>query len=216
MTLAKEFQEWDRDNHAPDPQDVQEQAAAHSGHEVPLDAPCTEHCTHPEHHQHIQVQEESFKEKWMRAVADGENLRRRLEKEKKEAIDYALFRFGKEIITIADQLAWAVASVSIKDGESDALYTGVSMTFQELERVLGQFGILKINALHALFDPHLHQVIQEQEDAVLPPGTIVNILQNGYTMHDRLLRPAMVVVVKAPTESSDGSKSTTDHQEADA
>jgi molecular chaperone GrpE len=200
MIFTQESKQWDRENQGPQDPGTDNQAHAE---EVSLDSPCTEACTHPEH-KRPEVQEESFKEKWMRAIADGENLRRRLEKEKKDGIDYALFRFGKEIIGIADQLSWAVGSVSSHDvQQNEGLYQGVSMTLGELERVFVQFGILKINALHQMFDPHMHQVIQEQEDTTFEPGTIVNILQNGYKMHDRLLRPAMVVVVKAPVTPSD-------------
>jgi molecular chaperone GrpE len=164
---------------------------------------------HPEH-QELETPEESFRDKWLRAAADGENLRRRLEKEKKEGIDYALFRFAKELIAIADQLSWAIASVTTSEGQKDVLYQGVSMTLAELERVFGQFGIVKIDALNHMFNPHFHQVMQEQEDDSMAPGTVLNVLQNGYRMHDRLLRPSMVVVAKNTSTSVPTSENSQD------
>jgi molecular chaperone GrpE len=177
--------------------------------EISLDSPCTETCMHPEH-QELETPEESFRDKWLRAAADGENLRRRLEKEKKEGIDYALFRFAKELIAIADQLSWAIASVTTSEGQKDVLYQGVSMTLAELERVFGQFGIVKIDALNHMFNPHFHQVMQEQEDDSMAPGTVLNVLQNGYRMHDRLLRPSMVVVAKNTSTSVPTSENSQD------
>lgn len=179
--------------------DGETQDTVHGTEEISLDSPCKEGCDHPEH-QNALSEEESLRDKWLRAVADGENLRRRLEKEKKEGIDYALFRFAKELIAIADQLSWAVASVTTEEGQRDVLYQGVSMTLGELERLLAQFSILKVEALNQMFNPHVHQVMQEEEHSTLAPGTILQVLQNGYKMHDRLLRPAMVVVAKAKAE----------------
>jgi molecular chaperone GrpE len=170
-----------------------------TGSEINLDSPCTEHCDHPEHQKHT---EDFWKEKCLRTAAESENLRRRLEKEKQEGIEYALFRFSKEIIGIADQLSWAVASVATPEGQQDSLYQGVSMTLAELERVLSTFGIIKIDALNQPFNPHQHQVVQEQEHADIAPGTIVSVLQNGYMLKERLLRPAMVTVAKAVSENS--------------
>ena len=172
----------------------------HDGSEIDLDSPCTTHCEHPEHQKPT---EDFWKEKCLRTAAESENLRRRLEKEKQDGIDYALFRFSKDIITVADQLSWAVASVVTPAGQQDSLYQGVSMTLAELERVLNTFGIVKIDALNQPFSPHQHQVVQEQENGDVAPGTIVAVLQNGYMLKERLLRPAMVTVAKAASENSE-------------
>jgi len=201
MTYATSFQESDQEEVYANDGSIQNKGTPEK--EIKLDSPCTEVCDHPEHGD-IKSEEETFRDKFLRTVADSENLRRRLEKEKKDGIDYALFRFAKEIITIADQLSWAVASVLTPDGQGTSLYQGVSMTLSELERVLAQFCIMKVNAIGQTFDPHVHQVMQEQEDKDHAPGTIVSVLQNGYRLQERLLRPAMVVVAKAPTISPDG------------
>lgn len=171
-----------------------------NGSEISLDSPCTAHCEHPEHQK---PSEEFWREKCLRTAADSENLRRRLEKEKQDGIDYALFRFSKELITIADHLSWAVASVVTPEGKQDSLYQGVGMTLTELERILAMFGIVKIDALNQIFNPHFHQVVQEQENDAVPQGTIISVLQNGYMLKERLLRPAMVTVAKPVSQNTE-------------
>lgn len=204
MTHFMEFQDNDQPREpSPHQDDTGENTAQEhiqDGSEINLDSPCTAHCEHPEHQKHT---EDFWKEKCLRTAAESENLRRRLEKEKQDGIDYALFRFSKDIISIADQLSWAVASVVTPEGQQDSLYQGVSMTLAELERVLSTFGIVKIDALNQPFSPHQHQVVQEQENADVTPGTIIAVLQNGYMLKDRLLRPAMVTVAKSPSEHSE-------------
>ena len=195
------FQERDQSHEATQDETVEngEQSQVKDGSEINLDSPCTEDCEHPEHKKPT---EDFWREQCLRTAAESENLRRRLEKEKQEGIEYALFRFSKEIIGIADQLSWAVASVAPQEGQQDSLYQGISMTLTELERVLTTFGIVKIDALNQPFSPHQHQVVQEQEQADVAPGTIVAVLQNGYRLKDRLLRPSMVTVAKAVSDHS--------------
>ena len=205
MTHFTDFQDRDPSSEpshqGEKPQDKPSKEAA-NGSEINLDSPCTSPCDHPEHQK---PSEEFWREQCLRTAAESENLRRRLEKEKKEGIDYALFRFAKELITVADQLSWALASVATPEGKEEALYQGVSMTLSELERVLGMFGIVKMDVLNQMFNPHVHQVVQEQEDGTIAPGTILSVLQSGYMLRDRLLRPAMVTVAKSLAVNPSGS-----------
>jgi molecular chaperone GrpE len=201
MNQFTEFQDNDQPREPSSDQGENGENAAQeqAGSEINLDSPCTAQCEHPEHQKPT---EDFWKEQCLRTAAESENLRRRLEKEKQDGIDYALFRFSKDIIGVADQLSWAVASVVTPEGQQDSLYQGVSMTLAELERVLNTFGIVKMDALNQPFSPHQHQVVQEQEHADVAPGTIIAVLQNGYMLKERLLRPAMVTVAKAPSEHS--------------
>ena len=152
------------------------------------------------------VAEENFKDKWLRALAEHENLRRRLEKEKEDQVKYSVFRFAKEIVGIADNLSRALESVSpslASEEKIEPFYKGVGMTLDEIFRIFALFGIEKVEALGLPFDPHSHQVMFEKEDEDVPPFTVVDVLQDGYLLHGRLLRPALVGVSKKPTPSQE-------------
>ena len=145
------------------------------------------------------VLEPDFKDQWMRALADLDNARRRFEKEKEDIASYAIVRFAKELLPISDNLARALGSGS--DTENP-LYQGVVLTQKELEKVFQKFGIHTIEALNQPFDPNRHQAMLEEDNATVSPGTIVSVLQEGYTLHDRLLRPSLVCVAKAQAPST--------------
>lgn len=148
---------------------------------------------------------ESYRDRWLRAEAEKENLRKRIEKEKDDQVKYALFRFAKELIVIADNLDRALVNIpeDLTQGSAQ-FYQGVKMTSHEINRVFKEFGIQKIDALGHSFDPHYHQVIFEKEDNTCEARTILEVLQEGYKLHERLLRPALVSVSKKklPEESA--------------
>jgi molecular chaperone GrpE len=138
---------------------------------------------------------ENFKDKWLRCVAESENLRRRLEKEKQDQVQYAVFRIAKELLDIAESLKKALAFETSE--RTSQLYQGVSLTYESLSKIFEKFGILQIpSPLGEKFDPHKHQVMLEKEAADCDSGTVLEVLQDGYTLHDRLLRPCLVVVSK--------------------
>jgi len=150
--------------------------------------------------------EEDFKDKWLRALAEHENLRRRLEKEKEDQVKYSVFRFAKEMLNVADNLSRALDSVPASlssDEKIEPFYKGVVMTLDEISRIFALFGIEKVKAVGLPFDPHSHQVMFEKEDEDVAPFTVVEVLQEGYVLHDRLLRPALVGVAKKPSSSSE-------------
>lgn len=153
----------------------------------------------------LQAEVEEFRNRWMRAIAEGENIRKRLEKEKEEQTQYAISRLAKELISIAENLERALASVPPTHQNQEPmsqLYGGVELTYQELKKVFQKFGITKIgNITGQKFDPHKHQVMLEKEDEVSEPGTIIEVLQDGYILYDRLLKPALVVIAKKPSAS---------------
>ena len=156
---------------------------------------------HEEKRQDQVNSEEDFKDKWLRALAEHENVRRRLEKEKEDQVKYSVFRFAKEMLSVADNLSRALESVPASlssDEKIEPFYKGVVMTLDEISRIFTLFGIEKVQAVGLPFDPHSHQVMFEKEDEDVAPFTIVEVLQEGYILHGRLLRPALVGVAKKP------------------
>ena len=141
----------------------------------------------------------ALKDQILRAMAETENTRRRMKKEMDDAQKYAVSSFAKDILDVADNFQRALDAVP-KDGADGEtlknLVTGVSATERQLMSVMERFGIKKLESLGQPFDPHVHRVMLEQDDATKPAGTILQVLQPGYIIHDRLLREAMVIVSK--------------------
>ncbi|NMM45052.1 nucleotide exchange factor GrpE [Rhodospirillaceae bacterium KN72] len=143
----------------------------------------------------------AMKDKALRAVAEAENVRRRADKERADTLKYASAGLAKELLPVVDNLRRAVDSVPEADREANDvlknLLVGVEMTEKMLLDAFGKSGILKIDPLDEKFNYAEHQAIQEVPGTGKPGGTVVQVLQSGYKLHDRLLRPAMVLVAKA-------------------
>jgi molecular chaperone GrpE len=144
-----------------------------------------------------------LKDKLLRGLADMENLRKRLEREKAEATLYAASNFARDLLSVADNFSRAVAAVTPEqraaaDEMSSNLLAGIEVTERELTNVLERHGIRRIDALGQKFDPHMHQAMFEVPTADHPAGTVVQVMQNGYAIGTRCLRPALVGVAKAP------------------
>lgn len=149
----------------------------------------------------LRAENASLQDRVLRALADAENTRRRAEGSVAEAGQYAIAAFARELLAVMDNLQRAVAAAS--DRPSDAsLLEGVQATQEMLGDVFGRFGVKKIDALGARFDPTLHEAIMEMEDGSHSPGSVGGIVEDGYTIHDRLLRPARVAVAKGSAKSS--------------
>jgi molecular chaperone GrpE len=146
-----------------------------------------------------------LKDKLLRNVADMENLRKRLEREKQDGEKYAAARFAKDILSVADNLGRALMAAPKGEHIDPALKTlveGVAATEREMVNVFERHGIKRIPAEGARFDPNLHQAMMEVDDPSRPAGTVVQVLMPGFTIADRLLRPAMVAVSKGgPAEA---------------
>lgn len=141
-------------------------------------------------------------ERALRALAEAENTRRRLERERDDARKYAASNFARDLLSMADNLRRALASVpeaQIRDEATRNLLTGVAATERELLAAFEKHGIKRLDPKGERFDHNLHQAIFEAENTGKPAGTIVEVLQPGYVQHDRLLRPAMVGVAKGGT-----------------
>jgi molecular chaperone GrpE len=147
----------------------------------------------------------SLRDRLLRALADAENTRRRAERMAEEARQYAVADLARELLSIADNLRRAIAAATdhgSETAEDQVLLEGVRATERLLEKTLARFGIRKIEALDQPFDPNLHEAMMEVEDPPRPPGTVVRVAESGYTIHDRLLRPARVVVAKRNSEGA--------------
>ncbi|MBX9805132.1 MAG: nucleotide exchange factor GrpE [Alphaproteobacteria bacterium] len=141
----------------------------------------------------------NLKDQWLRAMAETENLRRRATKDREEALKYASANFGRDMLAIADNLRRALEScgdVEALPESVKALIQGIELTESALLSTFERHGIKKIEPLNEKFDANLHQAMFEVEDASVAAGTVVQVLQVGYSMHERLLRPAMVGVSK--------------------
>jgi molecular chaperone GrpE len=140
------------------------------------------------------------KDKALRALAEAENVRRRLQRERDDAVKYGISNFAKDLLSAADNLRRAIASLpeaQVKDEATKSLLAGVAATERELLAALEKHGVRRLDPKGERFDHNLHQAIFEAENTGQPAGTIVEVLQPGYVLHDRLLRPAMVGVAKA-------------------
>lgn len=153
----------------------------------------------PNREKELEEQVASLKDQMLRAMAETENTRRRAAKEKEDASKFAIGNFAKEILVVADNFRRALDAVPKGGADGDTLknlITGVEATERQLLAGLEKFGIKPMSPLGKPFDPHFHRVMLEIEDPSQPAGTVVQVMQNGYMIHDRLLREALVAVSK--------------------
>ncbi|MEX2129330.1 MAG: nucleotide exchange factor GrpE [Xanthobacteraceae bacterium] len=144
---------------------------------------------------------DELRDKFLRAVAETENLRKRAERDVAEARAYGIANFARDVIGVADNLARALEAIppEARAGGDDtlkALLGGVDLTGRELHKALQKHGIRPLDPKGEKFDPNFHQAMFEMPDADLPAGTVVQVMQTGYAIDDRVLRPALVVVAK--------------------
>lgn len=155
--------------------------------------------------QELEADLSDLRDRSLRALADAENTRRRSERELADARKYASSGFAKDLLNVSDNLGRALESVPEELRERDenlkSLIVGVEMVEKDLLTAFERQGIKKIEPLGEKFDHTYHQAMFEVPDSGEPAGTIVQLLQPGYVMHDRLLRPAMVAVAKGDSDS---------------
>ena len=149
-----------------------------------------------------------LKDQRLRAIAELENFRKRAEKDQSDALKYGISNFAKEIINIRDNIERAQSSISDEAKNNEAIKSvieGIDLIAQSVVSTFEKIGIKKIESLNEKFDHNLHQAMMEIENEELEPGTIVQELIPGYTLHDRLLRPAMVGVSKKSKKNEDNA-----------
>jgi molecular chaperone GrpE len=141
-----------------------------------------------------------YKDKALRAMAETENVRRRLEREREDTARYAISRFAGDLLSVADNLRRALDAVPAAAVQKDEflakLVDGVGATERTMLSVLDKNGVKKIDPTGEKFDPNFHEVLFEMDDPSKPAGTVVQVLEAGYTIGGRLLRPARVAASK--------------------
>ena len=148
----------------------------------------------------IQNDLKKAKDDSLRHLAEIDNLRKRYEKEREDTFNYAITEFASEIILVLDNFTRVKTSISLINKEDNQkvkpLIEGVDLIFKDFQSTLEKFNIKKIDSLNQKFDPNLHQAISEEESNDKQEGQIIKVIQEGYFIKDRLLRPASVVIAK--------------------
>jgi molecular chaperone GrpE len=142
-----------------------------------------------------------LKDRLLRTLAEMENLRRRTEREVADSRVYAVTNFARDILAVADNMERAMKALDDEirdkaDAGVKALLDGVELTERELIKVMEKHGIKRLEPQGQKFDPNLHQAMFELPDPSVPPGTVVQVMQPGYTIGERVLRPALVGIAK--------------------
>jgi len=142
-----------------------------------------------------QAEVASLKDQMLRVQADAQNVRRRAEADVEKAHKFGQEKFSRELLSVLDNLDRALAA-SPEDEATKALREGVEMTLQGFISTLTKFNVEAIDPQGETFNPEFHQAMAMQENADFPPNTVMAVMQKGYSLHGRLLRPAMVMVSK--------------------
>ena len=150
-----------------------------------------------------------LKEEKIRLLAEMENLRKRFDREKIDSIKFGSINFARDILSPGDNLERALSAINKEEDHPESiknLIEGLLMVKKELSSALEKNGITKIDTLNKKFDPNLHQAMMEVENNELDEGVVVQEIQTGYMMYDRLLRPAMVGVSKKTKQESESAR----------
>jgi molecular chaperone GrpE len=154
----------------------------------------------------LQAEAAELKDKWMRAQAEMENVRKRAEREKEEIAKYAVTRLARDVLSVGDNLQRAIGAIPVGAAEQDpalkSFLEGVMLTERDLLNALERHGIKRLLPMNEPFNPHRHQAMMEMPRDDVPEGTIVEVFQPGFTIEDRVLRPAMVAVAKGGPKPS--------------
>jgi len=139
----------------------------------------------------------------LRASAEFDNYKKRTAREMQDVIKYANEKIFKELLTVVDNLERAIEAAGVDRKDEDPLVKGIHLTLGEILKILERHKVKPVKALGEPFDPAYHQAMMQEEVADQPPNTVVREMQKGYVIHDRLLRPAMVVVSKAKQDKAE-------------
>lgn len=134
----------------------------------------------------------------LRALADLDNTRRRLERDAQATARYAAENVLRELLGICDSLELGLKAAQAGEGPAQALVEGMELTHRQLQALLEKQGVRAVDPVGEPFNPDAHQAMSMVESAEVPPNHVLSVMQKGYRLHDRLLRPAMVMVAKAP------------------
>ena len=147
-----------------------------------------------------------MRDRLLRTMAEMENLRRRTEREKSDTARYAISNFARDVLTVGDNLRRTIehvpAEAAAQDPALKSFLDGVELTERELLNVLERHGVTRIDPLGQRFDPNCHQAMYEVPNPDVPEGTVVDVMQAGYVIGDRCLRPALVAVAKGGAKAT--------------
>ena len=171
-----------------------------------------------------EAQLEAANDKVLRAYADLDNMRKRVEREKEDTAKYAITKFARDVVNVADNFERAILSVPAEaktdNPALNALIDGVSLTEREFLNVLERHGVKRVAPQGEAFNPHHHQAVMENHNPDVAPGTVLQVFQPGYLIDDRVLRPAMVVVAtggpKPPKAAEQAAKNDTGDDDGEA
>ncbi|HSK29883.1 MAG TPA: nucleotide exchange factor GrpE [Candidatus Limnocylindria bacterium] len=156
---------------------------------------------------------DELRDKFLRAVAETDNVRKRAEREVAEARAYGIANLARDVINVADNLDRALGAIDptarkAAEGTLKTLLEGVELTRRELQKALAKHGARAINPMGEKFDPHFHQALFEMPDANLTAGRVAQVVQTGYAIGDRILRPALVGVARGGARPSNDDPDT--------
>lgn len=149
--------------------------------------------------QQAQSERDEYKDKWARALADHDNYRRRIQREMEEDRKYLALPLLKALLPGLDGLDRTINAAGTAQSV-DNLVVGLQMVVKQLESSLGQFGVQPIAAVGQMFDPNIHEAITQVPSADHPPLTVLQDVERGYMLHDRVVRPSKVIVASKPPE----------------
>lgn len=148
----------------------------------------------------LRTENADLKDRLLRAAAEMENVRRRTERDKTDSVKFAISNFARDVLTIGDNIARAIEHVPADAAENDpalkSFLEGMQVTERELLNMMERHGIARLNPKGERFDPNKHQAMFEVDNADVPEGSIVEVIQAGYVIADRVLRPALVGIAK--------------------
>jgi molecular chaperone GrpE len=150
-----------------------------------------------------QQQAQDSYDRLLRVSAEFDNYKKRTAREMQDVIKYANEKIFKELLTVVDNLERAIEAAGVDRADDDPLVKGIHLTLGEVLKILERHKVSPVKALGEPFDPTYHQAMMQEEVADQAPNTVVREMQKGYVIHDRLLRPAMVVVSKVKQNKSD-------------
>ena len=150
----------------------------------------------------LEAEKADLRERLLRSLADMENLRRRTERDVADARTYAVTSFARDMLTVADNIRRAIESAPADAASAKALVEGIELTERDLLKTLERHGVKRLEPEGSRFDPNMHQAMFEVPNESVPSGTVVQVVQTGYAIGDRVLRPAMVGVAKGGPKST--------------
>ena len=158
----------------------------------------------------LEAEKADLKDKLLRLMADMENLRRRTEREIADARTYAVANFARDMLNVADNVRRAIESVpeeakASAEGAFKGLLDGIDLTERDLLKTLERHGVKKLDPQGQKFDPNVHQAMFEIPNAEVPNGTVLQVVQSGYVIGERVLRPALVGVAKGSPSEANGA-----------